>query len=118
SMENVTAGQTVVVLKVLWCDDLMTHDLLRQIGRILRERFDDRVAERSPLVVPRAVLELVRRILHINRHHVLAFLRERRVAQRRNCYFEVRRALEIAVLRFIERTLKIINLVADLNSAL
>ena len=117
-MENVSAGQSVGFFQVERGNDVMAQNFIRQVRCVLRQCLDHSVAKGSSLgfILPRSVLQHVRRVLHVDRHHVLAFRRKRRISQRRNCDFQVWRAREIAILRFIECTLQIIDPRPNVNS--
>ena len=69
-----------------------------QIGCVLSQSFHYGVAECVALRIPIAILQLERSELHVDRHHVLARWRERRVGDCRNRRFEVRLDRELAVL--------------------
>src|SRR5258706_16393899 len=94
----------------------MRQDHLWKIGRILRERLHYGLAERFSLVFPVA-LQLVGRVLHVNRHYVLAVGRERGIGQGRNSGFEIGLMREIAVLRFVESAFEIVDLGTDVNAS-
>src|SRR6478672_829244 len=53
----------------------------------------------------------------MNRHHMLAFRRERRIVERRNRQVEIRLSRKLAILRRVKRTFEIINLRADVNAS-
>ena len=93
------------------------QDQLRQVRRILRQRLDHRVAERHSLLFPVAAFELEGRVLHVDRHHVLALRREAGIGERRDCDFQIRLLGEIAVLGFVEGAFEIINLRTDVDAA-
>src|SRR5258706_11936843 len=94
----------------------MRQDHLWKIGRILRERLHYGLAERFSLVFPVA-LQLVGRILHVNRHYVLAVGRERGIGQGRNSGFEIGLTREIAVLGFVEGALEIVDFRENVNAS-
>ena len=116
-MENLSASQPVGFFQILRRDDLMRQNQRRQVRSILRERLHHRIAERLALLFPIA-FKLVRRILHVNRHHVLALGRKRRISQRRNRSLQIRLLREVPILRFVERPLQIIDLVPNMNASL
>src|SRR5581483_2136779 len=64
---NMAAGETVCVLEILRSNDLVMEDHLRQVRSVLGQCLDHSVTERNPLAVPAPALELVRRVLHIDR---------------------------------------------------
>src|ERR1043165_6998006 len=51
----------------------------------------------------------------MNRHHMLAFRRERRIVDRRNRDVEIRLSRKLAVLRRVKRAFEVINLRPDVN---
>src|SRR5437667_12907889 len=52
AVEDVAAGESVNIFKVLRCDDLMTQDQFRQVGCVLRQFLDYGFAKRTSLALP------------------------------------------------------------------
>src|SRR6476469_2644656 len=61
----------------------MKNDVLNIRG-VFAERFDDSVAEFLTLLIPRAFLQVIWRVLNKARHDVLARRRDRRIGQTGN----------------------------------
>ena len=72
AVKNMAAGKSVSIFEVFRRDDLVAQDLLRQRRRVLRNCLHDCLAERCPLAFPIAVLQFIRRVLHVNGHHLLS----------------------------------------------
>src|SRR3954466_15484987 len=72
AMKYLTPSQTVDLFEVQRGDDLTMKNLSREIRRVLRDSFDHGVAQRRALLLPVSILQFVRRVLHINRHDMLA----------------------------------------------
>ncbi len=114
-MENLPAREAVFLFEVLRCDDLMRQDQLRQIRSVLRERLHDCLAQGFSLRFPIA-LQLIRRVLHVDRHHMFALGSKRRIGKRRNRGFEIWLTRESAILRIVKSALQIVDLVADMDA--
>src|ERR1700691_4630612 len=71
TVEDMAAGKAVGFFEILGGDDLVAQDDLREIRRVLRDRLHHGFPERRALAFPVAVFELVRRVLHIDRHYLL-----------------------------------------------
>ena len=84
ALKDVALAQSPFALEIERRDDLPVQNQRLQIGRVLRERVDDGVAEPLALVVPGRAFQVIRRVLHETRHHVFAGRRDRRVRQARN----------------------------------
>src|SRR3954464_9331945 len=76
AMKYLTARQAVGLFEIQRGDDLTMKNLSREIRRALRDSFDHGVTQRRPLLLPVSILQCVRRVLHINRHDVLACWRK------------------------------------------
>ena len=78
ALEDVALGQAPLALEVERGQHLAVQDELLDVGRVLRDGVDHGVAERLALLVPRALAQLVGRVLHEARQDVLAGRRDRR----------------------------------------
>src|SRR4029078_53077 len=87
---NVSAAQTVLLFEIMRRDYLAGHDHLAELRRVGFQLVDD--VARKLITTPRPItlLQLVRRELSVNRHHVFARRRQRRIAERRNADIEIR----------------------------
>ena len=106
-------GQTGDALDVQRRDDLPVQNLRLEAGREALDRVHHGVAERFALGVGPAAVQLVRRILHEDRHHVLSGRRHPRIDHRREHDVHVGTARELAVLRVVVRALDILEARAD-----
>src|SRR5580700_7954936 len=64
ALKNISFGETGLAFDIERSDELFSDDEIFQVGRELRNRVDDRVAEGLALLVPCAGSELVGRVLH------------------------------------------------------
>ena len=71
-MKDLTAGEPVFVFQIARRNDLVRQDQFRQIRSILCQGLHHGLAERITLLIPIA-LQLIGRVLHVNRHDMLAF---------------------------------------------
>src|SRR5579862_5690575 len=117
SVEDLPAGHSILLLEIARRDDLVRQNEFRQIWRVLCECLNDCLTERFALLLPVA-LQFVRRVLNVDRHHVLAFRSKRGIGQRWNRRLQIRLSREVSVLRLVKRPLQIIDLVADVNASL
>src|SRR5689334_5306501 len=108
ALEDVALGQAELALDVERREDLPVLDDALDVRRVLRDRVDDRVAERVAFLVPVA-LQVVGRVLDEARHDVLARRRERRIGERRDDHVDVRAAREPSVLGVVVRTLHVLD---------
>ena len=76
---------------------------------MLGDGVDDGVAESFALIVPGALSEFVRRVLHEAGKHVLARRRDARVGQARDHHVDVGTAREIAVFRVVVGALHVFD---------
>ena len=87
------------------------------VGRVLGERVDHRVAERFALRRPSVAAQVIGRVLHEARHHVLARRRHARVDHDGDDDVHVRPAREGAVLRVVVGALEVIDARRDRDGA-
>ena len=80
AMKNLAARQPILFFQIKRRNDLVRQNQFGQIRRILRERLHYGLAESLALLFPVA-FQLIGRVLHVNRHHMLAFWRKRRIRQ-------------------------------------
>ncbi len=75
-MKNVSAGQAVGLLEIFGRDDVAGFDQTWQIRSVLGKSIDHSVTERLALRIPIGIAKLIWRILHVDRHDMLARGRE------------------------------------------
>ena len=71
-MEGVSTGQAVRGFEVGGRERLDCQDFLGEVGRVLADGLDDRVAEGVAILLPVAGFQLVGGELHVDGHDVLA----------------------------------------------
>ena len=84
ALKDVALAQPPFALEIERSDDLAVQDQRLQIRRVLGERVDHGIAEALALVIPGRAVQVIRRVLHEARHHVLAGRRHRRVREAGN----------------------------------
>ncbi len=89
----------------------------RRFGAYSAMVFDHRVAERFALLVPGALGQVVGRVLHEARHHVLARRRDAGIGQRRDDDVDVGLSREAAVLRLVVGPLHVVDARRDRDGA-
>ena len=117
ALEDVAFGQSQLAFEIERRDHLPADDDVLDVGREFGDGVDDVVAELFPLLVPRAFFQLVGRVLHEARHHVLARRRDRRVGQAGNHHVDVRPARVAPVLGIVVGALHVIDAGRNRNCA-
>ena len=118
ALEDVAFRQAEVALDVERRQHLPVQDDVLDVRRVLRDRVDDRVAERLAVLVPAALfLQVIRRVLHEARHHVLARRRDRRIGQARDHHVDVGLARVAPVLRLVVGALHVVDARRDRHRA-
>src|SRR5580693_1493497 len=117
AMEDLSAAQSIDIFQILRRDDLVRQDHLGEIRSVPCQRLYNSLSERLSLALPIG-LKLVRRVLHVDRHHVLTFGGERGIGKRGDRNLKVRLMREISVLGFVEGALEIVDLWPDMDASL
>ncbi len=78
---NVSAAETVSLFEIERRDHLAGNDQIAQARRIRFQTDRSRCPQTLPDAWSNRLLQFVRRKLHVNRHHVFARRRERRIAR-------------------------------------
>ncbi len=113
-MVDITLRQSEHVFQIERRQNLTVQDGRRQVGRVGRQRLDDRVSQRlAALGVPFPVVQVVGGVLHEDRHHVLAGRRQSRIAEGWNHRLENGLGGGGAVLRVIVGSLQVLEAGAD-----
>ena len=86
-----------------------------EVRRVLVENVEAAIGERVLHLVPTAVTQLVRRVLHEERHHMLAGGSDRRVDDGRNRALEDRVCGRASVLGVVERLLHVVERRRDVD---
>ena len=107
----------IVALDVERREHLAAHDQAPDVRRALGDGVDDGVAERLALLVPGALGEVVRRVLHEAADDVLAGRRHARVDQRGDDHVDVRAAAEAAGLGVVVGLLHVVEDGAEADGA-
>ena len=116
-MEDVAAGDTDDALDVRRAEHLEMLDSVRNIRREHGKRIDDIGANRGSLVVPRAVGEIIRRVLHEEAHGVLARRGEIRLSRGLDVAIHERAAAGMAALAVVPGGLEVIDRGVDNDAA-
>src|ERR1700685_734273 len=102
ALENVAFAEAELALQVERRHHLPAHDNVFDIWRVFGDGVDYVIAEGLFLIVPvQAWAELVGRVLHEARHHVLSRRRDRGIGERGNDDIYIRALREISVLRVV-----------------
>src|SRR5437588_5351669 len=117
AVKNVAPGETVTGFQVLRRDDLHSFHQTGEIRRVGAKCVDHRQAEVPSPQVPMPFSQLVRSALHVNREHMFAVGRERRIENRGNGGIQVRRFGNLTVLRIVEGALQVVNVRPNVNAA-
>src|SRR5689334_2387961 len=117
SLEDVSFSQTKFLIEIPRSDDLPVQNDVFQIRRVFTQCVDNVVAERFALFGPAAVLQVKRRILDEDRHHVFSGRGHRWIEERRNNNIEVRPPRISAVFCFVVRALNVIDCRTDRNGS-
>src|SRR6187401_540629 len=84
ALKDVALAQAEVAFDIERRQNLTMKNPVAKVRCEFTDRIDDRVAEGLALVIPRTAAEVVRRVLHETRHHVLARWCDRRIGQAGN----------------------------------
>src|SRR5271168_3214809 len=109
ALKNVAFGEARLAFDVQWSDELFSDDEIFQIGRELRNRVDDGVAEGFALLVPGAGGELVGRVLHEAGKDMFSGRRDGGIGERGNDHINVGAAGKFAVLGLVVGALHIFH---------
>ena len=119
AVQDVASGEPVGGLEIARRDDLPMDDEPFDVRCVFRQRAQNHPSELVRRIGPRpAAGEGVGRVLHVDRHHVRARRRERRIVERGEHDVEVRRGRDLTVLRGVEGALQVVDAGADLHAAL
>ena len=113
AVEDVAARDARDGFDILRRDDLHADDAFADVRRVSLDGRDDRFAEFVSLRVIPAALEIVRRVLHEARHHVLSRRRHVRVDHGREDHVEIRALRDLPILGVVVGALDVINARAD-----
>src|SRR5277367_3007373 len=101
ALKNISFGQAGLAFNVQRSDELFSDDEIFQVGRELRNRVNDGVAEGFALLVPGAGGELVGRVLHEAGEDVFSGRRDGGIGERWNHHINVGAAGKFAVLGLV-----------------
>ena len=113
AVEDVAARDARDGFDVLRRDDLHADDGFADVRRVLLDGRDDRFAEFVALRVVPAAFEIVRRVLHEARHHVLSGRRHVGVDHGWEDHVEIRALRDLPILGVVVGALDVINARAD-----
>src|SRR5687768_2399679 len=114
---NMPAAEPVSLLEIERRDYLACNNQIAQAGRVSLQLPDHLVRKFFTPRGPITLFQLIRRELHVNRHHMLACRRERRIADRWDVDIEIRLRRKLAILRSVKRSFEIINLRTYMDAA-
>ena len=110
TLEDVAFAQSPLAFEIKWSDDLPVKNDVFDVGCILGNRVDDRIAEGFFLIIPvQTGAQFVGRILDEAGEHVFAGWCDRWVGERRDDHINVRMAREVAVLGIVVGTLHVFD---------
>src|SRR5262249_52076608 len=109
TLENIAFRQTEVTFQIERRYHLSMKNDVLNVGRMLSDGVDDRIAKLFTLFVPRALLQIVWRVLHEAGHDVLARRGDRRIGQGRNHYVDVRPPRKASVLSLVVSAFHVID---------
>ena len=117
SLKNVPLAQPPLAFQIERSDHLSVPNQRLEVRRVLGDGVDDGVAESLALRIPGARAEVIRRVLHEARHHVLAGGGHRWVRQARDDDVDVRPRRESPVLRVVVGALHVVQAGRDRDRA-
>ena len=117
ALKNVALREAEFAFEIERRKDLAANDEFFDIGRVLGDGFDHVITEGFALVVPGALRQLVRRVLHEAGEYVLARWSYARIRQARYDHIDVGSAGEMAVLGVVVSALHVLDARGDRNRA-
>ena len=117
AVEDVAAGDAGDGFDVLRRDDLLADDAFADVRRVSLDGRDDRFAECVALRIVPAAFDVVGRVLHEARHHVMPGRRHVGVDHRREDHVDIRALRDLPVLGVVVGALDVIDARADRDRA-
>src|ERR1700680_2213289 len=109
ALEDVALRQAEFALEIKWGEDLAADDDFLYVGGVLGDGVDYGVAEGFFVIVPGALGEFVRRVLHETGHDVLAWRRDAGVGEAGNDHVDVGLAGVMTVLGVVVGTFHVLD---------
>ena len=114
---NVATAQAISLFEIERGYHLTAKYQILQVRSELAQVVDNCICEFLSARIPVSASKFVRSELHMNRHHVFAFRRKRRISQRWNRDVEIRLRRKLTVLGRVESTFEVIDFRPNVNAA-